>query len=30
MSIPLYPGLTDSDVDDVIAAVKKLVNYYIK
>ncbi len=30
MSIPLYPNLTDKDTDDVIAAVKKLVNYYRK
>ncbi len=30
MSIPLYPKLTDEDVQDVIAAVKKLVNYYRK
>ncbi|WP_026491119.1 UDP-4-amino-4,6-dideoxy-N-acetyl-beta-L-altrosamine transaminase [Butyrivibrio sp. XPD2002] len=30
MSIPLYPKLTDEDVQDVIAAVKKLVNYYKK
>lgn len=30
MSIPLYPKLTDEDVEDVIAAVKKLVNYYRK
>jgi len=28
LSIPLYPSLSDSDVDDVIEAVKKLVNYY--
>jgi UDP-4-amino-4,6-dideoxy-N-acetyl-beta-L-altrosamine transaminase len=28
MSIPLYPKLTDDDVNDVIAAVKKLVNWY--
>ncbi len=28
MSIPLYPKLTDADVEDVIAAVKKLVNWY--
>lgn len=28
LSIPLYPSLSDSDVDDVIKAVKKLVNYY--
>lgn len=30
MSIPLYPLLNDSDVDDVIAAVKKLVCAYRK
>lgn len=30
MSLPLYYSLTDSDVDDVIAAVRKLVNYYSK
>lgn len=30
LSIPLYPSLTDSDVDDVIEAVKKLVAYYHK
>lgn len=30
MSIPLYPKLTDSDVNDVIAAVKKIVEYYKK
>lgn len=28
MSIPLYPKLTDDDVDSVIEAVKKLVTYY--
>ena len=28
MSIPLYYGLTDEDVDDVIRAVKKVVAYY--
>ncbi len=28
MSIPLYYAMTDQDVEDVIAAVKKLVNYY--
>ncbi len=28
MSIPLYPKLTDSDVEDVIRAVTKLVNWY--
>ncbi|MBR5597795.1 MAG: UDP-4-amino-4,6-dideoxy-N-acetyl-beta-L-altrosamine transaminase [Lachnospiraceae bacterium] len=30
MSLPLYYGMTDQDVDDVIAAVKKLVAYYKK
>ena len=30
MSIPLYPRLTDEDVEDVIKAVKKVVNYYKK
>lgn len=28
MSIPLYPLLTDDDVNDVIKAVKKIVAYY--
>ncbi len=28
MSIPLYYGLTDEDVDDVVRAVKKIVDYY--
>lgn len=28
MSIPLYYGLTDEDVEDVIAAVKKIVAHY--
>ncbi len=30
MSIPLYPMMTDEDVDTVIAAVKKIVEYYRK
>lgn len=30
MSIPLYPKMTDQDVDDVIHAVKKVVAYYRK
>ena len=30
MSLPLYYGMTDKDVDDVIAAVKKIVDYYKK
>ena len=28
LSLPLYYSLTDSDVADVIAAVKKIVAYY--
>lgn len=28
MSIPLYPGMTDRDVEDVIQAVKKVVQWY--
>ncbi len=30
MSIPLYPMMTDEDVEDVIHAVKKIVDYYKK
>ena len=30
MSIPLYPSMTDADIQDVMNAVKKLVNYYKK
>ena len=30
ISIPLYPLLTDADVDDAIHAVKKIVNWYRK
>lgn len=30
MSIPLYPSLTDEEVDDVICAVKKVVEWYRK
>lgn len=30
LSLPLYYGLTDQDVDDVIHAVKKIVDYYRK
>ena len=30
MSIPLYPALSDSDVDDVIHAVTKIVEFYKK
>ncbi len=30
MSIPLYPMMTDGDVEDVIKAVKKVVNAYKK
>lgn len=28
MSIPLYPAMTDQDVEDVIRAVRKVVEYY--
>jgi UDP-4-amino-4,6-dideoxy-N-acetyl-beta-L-altrosamine transaminase len=30
ISIPLYPKMTDKDVNDVIKAVKKVINYYKK
>lgn len=30
MSIPLYPSLSDEEVDDVICAVKKVVEWYRK
>lgn len=30
MSLPLYYGMSDQDVEDVIAAVKKIVTYYRK
>lgn len=30
MSLPLYPAMTDQDVEDVIAAVEKLCAYYRK
>ncbi|MBP5702127.1 MAG: DegT/DnrJ/EryC1/StrS family aminotransferase, partial [Lachnospiraceae bacterium] len=30
MSIPLYPAMTDKDIEDTIAAVKKLAAYYSK
>ena len=30
MSIPLYPALTDKDVQDVIHAVEKICRYYRK
>ena len=30
LSLPLYPMLTDKDTDDVIHAVKKIVEYYKK
>ena len=28
ISIPLYPAMTDEDVEDVIAAIKKVISYY--
>lgn len=30
ITIPLYPAMTDGDVDSVITAVKKVVGYYLK
>jgi UDP-4-amino-4,6-dideoxy-N-acetyl-beta-L-altrosamine transaminase len=30
ISIPLYPAMTDQDVEDVINAIKKVLNYYKK
>ncbi|MEG2287861.1 MAG: UDP-4-amino-4,6-dideoxy-N-acetyl-beta-L-altrosamine transaminase, partial [Ruthenibacterium sp.] len=30
MSLPLYPSLTDSDIADVVHAVKKIIDYYRK
>lgn len=30
MSIPLYPAMTEKDVEDTIKAVKKLAAYYLK
>lgn len=30
VSLPIYPKMTDKDVEDVIVAVKKIVNYYGK
>jgi dTDP-4-amino-4,6-dideoxygalactose transaminase len=28
VSLPLYPKMTDKDVQEVIAAVKKIISYY--
>ena len=30
LTIPLYPKMNDQDVEDVINAVKKVINYYRK
>ena len=30
LSLPLYPAMTDADVDDVILAVKKVLGHYAK
>ena len=30
ITIPLFPSMSDKDVKDVIAAVKKVLNYYRK
>ena len=28
ISLPLYPHMTDADVDDVIGAVRRIATYY--
>jgi len=28
ISLPIYPGMSDEDVDDVIIAFKKIFDYY--
>jgi dTDP-4-amino-4,6-dideoxygalactose transaminase len=28
ISLPIYPKMDDRDVEDVITAVKKIINYY--
>ena len=28
LTIPLFPNMTNEDIDDVIKAVKKVINYY--
>ncbi len=30
LSLPMFPGMTDADVDDVVSAVTKVVAYYRK
>jgi len=30
ITLPLYPSMSDSDVDDVITAVQKVVRAYLK
>jgi perosamine synthetase len=30
LSLPLFPAMTDSDVDDVLAAVRKVLAYYVR
>ncbi len=30
MSIPLYPGMSDQDVEDVVKAIEKVIEYYRK
>ena len=29
VTLPLFPGMKDSDQEDVVAAVKKVLNYYM-
>jgi perosamine synthetase len=30
LTLPLYPAMTDSDVDDVLAAVRKVLGYFLR
>ena len=30
ITIPLYPAMSNEDVDSVIAAVKKVIGFYLK
>ena len=30
LTLPLFPGMTDADVDDVLAAVRKVLGHYAR
>jgi len=30
LSLPIYPNMSKQDIDDVISAVRKVINYYLK